>query len=102
MFKDMVMQDLNVFFNMNELAETHTMNNHPITCIIDSDKLIDRSKKEYDGITVGEILLFAKKSDLKFEPIESMPIVFDGKQMYVFSVREDNEVYEIILSQNRG
>ena len=102
-FKTQIKNDLeNIFFNMNEFAETHKIDNKSINIIIDNDKLIERSKKEYDGISVGEILFYVKKEELGYRPEQSRPIVFDGRQMYVFDCREDNELYEIILQQNRG
>ncbi|WP_242875929.1 hypothetical protein [Cellulosilyticum sp. I15G10I2] len=99
----MLQEDLEtVFFNTNEFAEPHSIDGVVINCTIDNDQLIKRSKKEYDGISVGEILIFVKSSDISKKLGQGMPIIFDGRQMYVFNIREDMGVYEIILSQNLG
>lgn len=101
-FKSQIQSDLDTFFNFDEFAEPHIINNRTLNIIVDNDRLMERSKKEFDGISVGEVLYFVKKSDFGERPEPSAPQIFDGKQMYVFDCREDNEVYEIILHQNRG
>ncbi len=100
--KDYFSSDLNIFINSDDFAEIHTINKRQLTIIVDNDRLMHRSKKEYDGISVGEILYFVKKSDFRECLEEGTPQVFDGRQMYVFNIREDNGMYEIILTQNRG
>lgn len=102
-FKDVIANDINnIFFNADEFGENHVLGKDSILCIIDNDRLKERSKKEYDGISVGELLLFAKTSDINMNLRQDMPIVFDGRQMKIFDIREDMGVYEIILSQNLG
>lgn len=102
-FKDTMLEDINsVFFNDAEFAENHIIDGEVVNCIIDNDRLIERSKKEFDGIYVGELLLFVKTSEIKKELTQGMPLIVDKKQMYIFSVREDDGLYEIILSRNAG
>ena len=105
--KQYLQEDINnVFFNTGEFAETHTINGTPVDVIVDNDQLMHRSKKEYDGISVGEILFFGSKVELdpvlEGLPNEGTPLIFDGKQTVVFNSREDAGVYEIILRQNKG
>ncbi|TZE81997.1 hypothetical protein [Calorimonas adulescens] len=101
-FKDTVQSDLNVFFNLDEFAETRTIDGRALNVIVDNDRLQQRSQKEYDGISVGEILFYVKASEFGERPEQGTPMIFDGRQMYVFDCREDDGVYEIILQQNRG
>lgn len=101
-FKDIIKSDLNVFFDLDEFVEPHTIDGRALNIIVDNDRLQQRSKKEYDGISVGEILFYVKASDFGERPEQGTPVVFDGRQMYVFDCREDDGVYEIILQQNRG
>jgi hypothetical protein len=102
-FKDYLNSDLSeVFFNDDEFADPHTIGTRQLNIIIDNDRLMYRSKKEFDGITVGEILYFVKASDYGPKPKEGEPQIFDGRNMQVFDVREDDGMYEIILHQNRG
>ncbi|MCR4442148.1 MAG: hypothetical protein QHH10_08245 [Peptococcaceae bacterium] len=100
--KDDLNKDLGVFFNTDELAEQHIIDGRPLNIIIDNDRLMQRSRKEFDVISIGEILYFVKKVDYGERPREGAPQVFDGRLMYVFSCREDGGIYEIILQQNRS
>lgn len=101
-FKDLLNQDLNTFFNSDEFGETHNIDGKDVTIIVDTDKLQERSKKEFDGLSVGELLYFVKVSDLSKKPVQDSIQVFDKKPYLIFNVREDNGIYEIILQQNRG
>lgn len=101
-FKTQFIKDLSIVMNDDEFAETHIIDGQAINCIVDNDRLIDRSKKEYDGISVGEILIFLKVEDMNKAPREGNLILFDNRQMQVFSVREDMGMYEVILTQNMG
>lgn len=100
--KDQIQSDLDLFFNADDFAKPHTIDGRILNVVIDNDQLTKRSKKEYDGLTVGEILYFVKAADFGERPEQGTPQIFDGRQMYVFDCREDNGVYEIILQQNRG
>lgn len=102
-FKDIVSEDIdNVFFNMDELGQSHIIDGQSVNCIVDNDRLIERSKKEFDGIYVGELLMYIKKSDLGRKLTQDMPLIVDNQQMYIFSLREDAGVYEIIFNRNAG
>lgn len=92
------MDDIHIFFD--ELSETHNIDGNGIDIIIDNDRLMHRSKKEYDGLSVGDLLIFVKVCDMPKVPKEDMIIIFDYKPMQVFSVRRDVGIYEIILNQN--
>lgn len=102
-FKEFIEKDLDaIFFNLDEFAEPHNINGRILNVIVDNDRLMQRSKKEFDGISIGEILYYVKASDYGEKPEQGTPQIFDDRQMYVFDVREDCGVYEIILQQNRG
>lgn len=102
-FKEFLMQDLdNVFFNEDEFCDEHFIDGKKKMIIIDNDRLMERSKKEFEGLSIGEILYFIKAKDFGELPEQGTPQTFDGRIMYVFNAREDNGVYEIILNQNMG
>jgi hypothetical protein len=63
-FKDYIAKDLDVFFNPEEFSESHKINGKDITVVIDNDQLKERTKKEYDSITVGEIQTFVDRQRL--------------------------------------
>lgn len=101
-FKDQIVPDLDVFFNECEFAGQHIINGRPITAIVDNDRLMERSRREFDGISVGEMLILVRAAEYGERPGQGAPVNFDGRPMYVFDAREDDEVYEIILQQNRS
>lgn len=101
-FKDAITQDIRVFINLDEFAENHVIDGVLLPVIIDNEKLQERSKKEYDGISVGEILFYINTTSLNKKPKIGSPMIFDDKLMYVFDCREDMGMYEIILQQNRS
>ncbi|MTI49700.1 MAG: hypothetical protein FH761_17860 [Firmicutes bacterium] len=98
MFKDTLQNDIVIFFN--DFAEPHNIDGVTIDCIVDNDKLTERSKKEFDGLSLGDMLIYVKSEDLNKSIKEDMPIVFDNRPMQVFSSREDMGIYEIVLNQN--
>lgn len=100
--KDQIQSDLVVFINTDEFAEPHVINGQILNVIVDNDRLKERSKEEYEGISVGEILYYVKTEDIGERPEEGTPQIFDGRQMYVFDCRDGDGMYEIILQQNRG
>lgn len=102
-FKEQLNQDLEqVFFNSDEFAELHIINGHKIEVIVDNDRLKEKSKKEYDGLYIGELLIMVPVNRIPFSIQQDMPIIFDGRQMYVFDVKVDMGMYEIVLNQNTG
>lgn len=101
-FKDLIYSDIATFLNLDEFAETCIIDGKNIDVIVDNDRLIERSKKEYEGISVGEILYYAKVADFNKKPKQGMPQNFNGRLMQVFDIREDEGLYEIILNQNIG
>ena len=100
--KDQIRSDLDIIFNLDEFAEPHKIDSRILNIIVDNDRLMQRSQKEYDGIGVGEILYYVKASNFGERPAQGAPQIFDGRQMFVFDSREVDGIYEIILQQYRS
>lgn len=98
--KDYFYNDLDNFMNASEFAEKHRIGNKILDVIVDDDKLEERSKKEYDGIIVGDVLIFVKAKDYGPPPKPDSILYFDGKPYIVFDARHDTGMYEIILKLN--
>ncbi|WP_243129169.1 hypothetical protein [Hathewaya massiliensis] len=99
MFKDEIKKDLSLFTNSNEFAEIHIINRRKVPIIIDNDRLQERSKKEYDGIIIGDILYFVALKDYGNQAIKPGEVqLFDGKPCNIVDVRYDMGMYEVILS----
>lgn len=100
-FKDLIQSDISVIFlNLEEFAEPHIINGRILNIVIDNDHLQERSKKEYDGISVGEILYYVAVIDYGNPPAIDEYQAFDDRPMQVFDVRKDMGLYEIILKRN--
>ena len=102
LFKDYLQQDLETFFNPDEFGEIHRINGRELTIVVDNERLMERTKKEFDGISIGELLYFVKASDYGERPTIGKAQKFDKRQMYVADVKDSDGIYEIILSQNLG
>jgi len=100
--KDQIKDDLSLFFNPEDFAETYSIDGEELPVIVDNDRLKERTQKEFDGISIGEILFFVKLDDLGYRPEAGTPLKFGRRQMYVADCKEDRGVLEIILTQNRG
>lgn len=100
--KDFLNQDMSVFFNEDEFSSTHNINGKNTLVTVDNDKLMERTQKDFNGMSIGEILYYVKADDFGELPEQGTSQSFDGRNMYVFNAREDKGVYEIILQQFRG
>lgn len=100
-FKDILEQDSLAIFNPNEFGETHNINGKDMTVIVDNEELSQRSKIEYQGISVGEVLYYVSASVYGDLPEQEEQQIFDGRPMVVFDAREEDGIYEIILHENR-
>jgi hypothetical protein len=107
-FKDHVARDIGItFFNTDEFSDSVIIDDQTCTVQIDSDRLIERSEKEYDGITQGLILYFIPVSEYPVNGQSDKPKVgnsqvFNNKYHLIDSVAESDGVYEIVINQNRG
>lgn len=101
LFKDLLQQDIdNVFMNPDELGEPHMIGDKQFAVVVDYELLKQRTKKEYDGMYVGDILFFVSAKKYGTAPkIDSM-LTFDGKTYMVFDARTQGGVHEIILQRN--
>lgn len=100
MFKDFLKKDLSTFFNIGEFAETHLIDGRQVNVIIDNDRLQHRSKNEYEGVHVGDLLYFARIEDFIENPKIDSIQVFGKVRYIIFDVRKSNGMYEIILKRN--
>lgn len=105
-FRDHLTADLKkTFFSLDELGELHNIDGVDRLIIVDNDLLRERSRlgifaRIDEGVHQGDILYFIQKSDLAKRPVVGQPQKFDGKLHTVFSVGEDEGMYEITLGAN--
>lgn len=95
-------KELDIFFNLDELATEHMINNKKMTVVVDEDKLEEGKIKNLDGINSKEILYYVKANDFGNLPKVDDEQKFDGKFMFVKNAIESDGIYEITLYQNRS
>lgn len=102
--KDFFQEDLGIMLNLEEFAEECNIDGKVLSAVVDNDRLQERTKKEYEGIYVGDILYYVKVLDWKErglkEPKPDSIQQFNKKRYIVFDIREDVGMYEIILKYN--
>jgi hypothetical protein len=102
-FKDFVAQDIRkTFFNTGEFSDLVIIDGQECAVVIDSERLIKRSEKEYEGVTAGLILYFIPVSAYPTTPKVGNKQIFNKKLHFIDSVAENDGIYEIVINQNRG
>ena len=103
-FKEQLKKDLATFINPDEFASEHTINDIPVTVVVDNDELQQRSDKW--AMQLGEVLIFISVDEwakaLPSPPINDLDLLFDGKLFFIRTWNLDDDVYEITLGQNRS
>lgn len=107
-FKDFIVEDLDVFFNVNELASEHTLEGEVLTLfIIDSN-----SDNRLNGIPRDQMYasqevfkqyktIYVKASDFYIPKVDSV-IELDGEEYYVEEAADENGVIRIVVSANES
>lgn len=78
MFKDIIANDINnVFLNLNEFADTATINGKKITVVVDSEARTYAGNEESLERSEGNILIFVKKAEW-LQAFKTLPKAFDA------------------------
>ncbi|MCL2495680.1 MAG: hypothetical protein FWE98_08550 [Oscillospiraceae bacterium] len=91
-----------VIFRERELGEWHRIDGRRVKVIVDNDAL--RSRQDLGGVAglhTGNLLYFARASDLPKRPEPGSIQKFDGRNMRVVTCNEDVGMLEVTLSQMR-
>ena len=106
-FKDFITEDLDVFFNVNEMADKHVLEDQTLDLVV-----VDSSLQDLKGIGRDQLdatqevykvykTVYAKSSDFYVPKIDS-EIVLDGQSYYVEESGEEMGVIRILLSANES
>ena len=106
-FKKMVEDDVhNVFLNIEEFSDIHTINGEEIPGQVDSYEQIEREKRykdHMDGLYMNKQLLYVSKSDFGKIPKEGSILNLDGNPRFrVIEAVEEDRVYVITIGENRS
>lgn len=106
-FKDFILEDLNVFFNVNEMADPHELDGQTLDLIV-----VDNSLEDLNGLGREQLdamqevykvykTVYVKSSDFYVPKIDT-ELVLDGLSYYVEESGEEMGVIRIVLSANES
>lgn len=99
--KTNILEDIdNVFMNMHDFGEEHTIDNKKVVCVIDDEALKIRSGSNELSVSESSLLLFAKESELPKRKVAGDEILIDGRIYIVDDWKVNFGVAEIVLHQN--
>jgi len=98
-FKDQVNADLDVFLNLDEFGELHTVDGMQLSVVVDNDKLKERQAKAQYGYE-GDLLFYVAKAFYGDLPAVGQIVRFDGEIYRVSDAQEDMGMYFITLVAN--
>lgn len=106
-FKEAVARDIqDVFLNLSEFAEEHTVNGKPMPVQIDENELLERDKSRVgihqDGLYKARRLIFVSASDFGPRPSIGSLLTFDGRQYKIAACTEEAGMYSIELGAMRS
>ena len=103
-FKDFLKNDIEqVFFNLDEFSEVHSIDGVDMPILIDADELEEyknRRDGDFEGMSKAAVLLYVKKADIGDKPhIESM-LKLDEQYYLVLAASEEEGIIKIVLGWN--
>lgn len=101
--KDIILQDLNIFFNVDEFADLHEVNGQQMPVVFDADILKQRASYRdipIDGVYYAKLVVFVKTASLGKPPVIGSVLRLDGNIFLVSDVSEANGILELTLEAN--
>lgn len=105
-FKNIVREDVhNVFLNIEEFSEIHTINGKSMPVQVDSNEQIEREKrsaKNIEGIFTNQRLIYVAASDFGPMPKQGSLLTMDNRMFRVVDAVDEDGIYSITLEANRA
>ena len=105
-FKNIVREDVhNVFLNIEEFSEIHTINGKSMPVQVDSNEHIEREKrsaKNIEGIFTNQRLIYVAASDFGPMPKQGSLLTMDNRMFRVADAVDEDGIYSITLEANRA
>ena len=99
--KDAIFSDIdNVFFQLNDFAETVVFDGKEIPVIKDSQTLNEKTDLYAMGLSQGEELRYVRAADMPRRPNRGDQLTEDGKQWYIRHVVDNYGVYELRIGRD--
>lgn len=105
-FKDLIHEDLNVFFNFNEFGEMHELDGTPTLIVLDDEGSKELSgtiemENTMRGIFQETLTIYVKSADYE-KPDVGYRLNLDGKDYYVTSASKSSGLLRIDLVSYEG
>lgn len=105
-FKDLVAEDLDVFFNCLELAKVHELDGEFLDLVVESnvEHVKDYSRDQLSAsqeVFVHLKTIFVKSCDF-YVPKVGNSLMLDGEEYYVEEASEDMGIIRIVVSANES
>lgn len=101
-FKEMVEEDTNVFLNLEEFAETLTINNVEVVGILSEDKFNPSKNDQYGTFIENKVLIISKADFEKLErPSFGYTLSLNNCNYSVRGVSDRSGTFELKLEGNR-
>lgn len=108
-FKEQIAADnLGIFMNTLEFADTHNVNGVDMACIIDTNELIDREKRYLgkrdlyaDGVYIKQLLIYVRAEDFGQLPGVGRSLKLDKRAYIVSDAVNEDGIYSISLEANK-
>lgn len=106
-FKDFILEDLDVFFNVDEMADKHELEGQDLDLIVVDSSLEDLKGFGRDQLNVAQEVfkifktVYVKSSDFYIPKVDS-ELVLDGESYFVEEAKDQNGVIKIVLSTNES
>lgn len=99
--------NVNVFMNIDDFGETHTVNGREMTIIIDDDKLDEHEVRiegadHGDGIYAKQSLFYVRAADFGRRPANGSILKLDGKTYIVTKTISAGGIYTIEIEAKRS
>lgn len=96
--------DLATFFNIEELADRHTVDGVEMDAVVDENLAQERQRQlmEVDGVYMDRVVLFVREGDLGYRPVAEQWMKIDGAGYMVKGCSADAGVLMITLEANRA
>ena len=106
-FKDFIMEDLDVFFNVEEMADEHVLDGQDLDLIVIDSSLEDLIGFGRDQLDAAQEVfkvfktVYVKSSDFYVPKVDS-ELNLDGQGYYVEEAKDQNGVIKIVLSAHES
>lgn len=100
-FRNMVANDIGVFINTREFAETHSINLKSVECVVD-DSESDNVLKYHDGTKTVSQQIYVKSSDIDSSVGAGDYIEFDGSLYVISGISEYDGIKVVKLDKPVG